>query len=260
MPWLDDDPQLNRPFGLDDFRAATHGLPVEAFVYVQTDVTPAYGLLEAEWAVAHADGVVAWAPLEDGPIVRAYLDALLRLGPRVKGVRRLIQSEPDPDFPQRLVDGLRLLPAYGYPFDICIRHHQLPATIAMVRGCPETWFVLDHLAKPDVKHHRLDPWREHLARLASLPNVVGCKLSGLITEADHQTWTPADLAPFVAHAIDVFGLDRLLFGSDWPVLTRAASYGQWTETLAGLTQHLDRDARGRLWSDNARRVYRLDAS
>jgi L-fuconolactonase len=251
MPWLDDDPHLNRLLGLADFRQATAGLPVDRFVYVQTDVTPAYGWLEAEWAVTQADAVVAWAPLED-PQARTYLDALRQLGPRIKGIRRLIQSEPDPQFPLRLVPGLRLLPDYGWPFDICIRHHQLPATILMVGACPDTWFVLDHLGKPDIKHHLLDPWRERVAELARLPNVVGCKLSGLVTEADHAGWTPSDLAPYVAHALEVFGPDRLLFGSDWPVLTYAATYTQWVHTLGELI------AEPAIWGTNARRVYQLN--
>jgi L-fuconolactonase len=253
MPWLDGDARLERAFDLLDYKNDTAGLGVEEVVYVQVDVTPAYGLLEAEWAVHQpVAGVVAFAPLEDGEVVRSYLDRLARLGARIKGVRRLIQSEEEPDFPLRLIEGLKLLPEYGLAFDICIKHHQLAKTVEMVRACPDTAFVLDHLGKPDVKAGLLDPWREHLSALAALPNVV-CKLSGLVTEADHQRWTPEDLAPYVSHAVAAFGPERILFGSDWPVVTHAASYPQWVETLHALVP----DQPENLWSANARRVYRL---
>ena len=264
MPWLDDNARLRQPFGLTEFVEHTDGLPVEAIVYLQVDVTPAYGLLEATWAADQAErdsrvaGVVAWAPLEDGMVARSYLDVLAKLGKPLKGIRRLIQSEPDPDFHVRadFLDGLRLLPKYGLSFDICIRHDQLARSIDMVRACPETAFVLDHLAKPDVKGHRLEPWRAQMAELAELPNVV-CKVSGLVTEADHAHWTPAELEPYVAHVLAVFGEDRVLFGGDWPVVTMAASYRQWVTTLDQFTSNLRPIPRQKLWADNARRVYRL---
>ncbi len=267
MPWLDDNAPLHQPFGLAELAEHTHGLPVEAIVYMQVDVTPAYGLLEAAWALAQAEhdprvaGVVAWAPLEDGHVVSSYLDALAKLGQPLKGIRRLIQSEPDPNFHVRpaFLDALRLLPRYGLSFDICVRHQQLRRTIDMVRACPETAFVLDHLAKPDVKSHRLDPWRAEMAELAELPNVV-CKLSGLVTEADDAHWTPADLEPYVSHVLATFGEDRVLFGGDWPVVTMAATYGRWVSVLDSLTSGLEPSARRKLWADNARRVYRLQTS
>jgi L-fuconolactonase len=264
MPWLDGDATLQRRFDLDDLSTAAHGLPLQQVVYVEVDVAPAYGLLEARWATDQAErdqrlaGIVAHAPMEDGGVVRAYLDALTDMGPRIKGVRRLMQSESDPDFQVRpgLLEGLRLLPEYGLSFDICILHTQLGRTLDMVRACPDTQFVLDHLAKPEVRLHALDPWREQMAELAELPNVV-CKVSGLVTEADHASWTTDDLQPYVMHALAVFGEDRVLFGGDWPVVTLAATYRRWVESLDALTAHLSDTAKHKLWADNARRVYRL---
>jgi L-fuconolactonase len=264
MPWLDALPALQQPFELPDVSVHTQGLAVQQLVYVQVDVAPAYSLLEARWALSQAEhdprlaAIVAFAPLDDGPPAAAYLTALADLGARIKGVRRLLQGESDPDFPIRadLLHGLRLLPRYGFSFDICIRHDQLPRTIEMVRACPETSFVLDHLGKPDIKNQQLEPWRTHLAELARLPNVV-CKVSGLVTEADHANWTITDLEPYVAHALDVFGDDRVLFGGDWPVVTLASSYATWVGTLQGLTATLSAAAKRKLWADNARRVYRL---
>jgi L-fuconolactonase len=251
MPWLDGDPVLGHPFGPPEFGEAAQGLNVESFVYVQVDTTPAYGLLEARWAAARQPtAIVAWAPMEDGEVARTYLDALVET-PRVKGVRRLIQSETEPDFPLWLVPGLRVLPGYGLSFDICIRHDQLARTIDMVRECPETDFILDHMAKPAIRARQLDPWREQIAQLAQFPNVV-CKVSGLVTEADHARWTPEDLAPYITHVLQAFGEDRVLFGGDWPVVTRASTYRRWVETVAQHSQS------PKLWRDNTRRVYRLD--
>ena len=264
MSWLEGDALLNRPYGLDEYRAQTAGLLIEAMVYVQVEVAPAYGVLEARWAAELArdeprlQGFVAWAPLEDGEQARAYLEALRGVSPLVKGVRRIVQDEPDPDFCRRpgFITGARLLAEFGLSCDLCLRHHQLPATIELVRQCPDTPFMLDHCGKPAIKGGRRDPWREQIAALAALPNVC-CKVSGLVSEAEWRTWQPADLAPYVAHVLECFGPERVVFGGDWPVLLHAAPYRRWVETLDALTAHLPARERRGLWAENARRFYRL---
>jgi L-fuconolactonase len=130
-------------------------------------------------------------------------------------------------------------------------------TIELVRQCPGTSFMLDHIGKPDIAGGVLDPWRQQIRELASFPNVV-CKISGLVTEADHQSWTEEDLAPYIAHVLEVFGEDRVVFGGDWPVVLQASRYRRWVETLDALTAELTETARRKLWADNARRFYRLD--
>jgi L-fuconolactonase len=263
-PWLSELPELNRTLDLAAYQDQVAEVPITGMVYVETDVAPQYALLEARWAVslAGADarlvGVVAAAPLHDGLRDRTYLEALAALGPLIKGVRRNLQDEFDPACCLRpgFIEGVRLLESYGYSFDICIRHDQLPAVTELVRTCPEVTFILDHLGKPAIREGRLDPWRGQIAALAALPNVA-CKLSGLVTEADWRRWQTDDLAPYVSHALQVFGPDRVLFGSDWPVVTLASSYGRWVETLAALTGHLSEGDQRLLWGDNARRWYRL---
>lgn len=266
MPWLDNDDLLGRPFGLADYREHTAGIDVAAMVYVEVDIAPAYGLLEAAWAAAQAredprlQGIVAWAPLEDGERVRSLLDALRATSPLIKGIRRLVQAEADPAFAllPGFVYGVQLLPEYGFSCDLGIKHTQLPAIIELVRRCPDTSFILDHIGKPDVAARRFDPWREQLRELASCPNVA-CKVSGIVTEADRERWTPDDLAPYVAYVLETFGEDRVLFGGDWPVVLHASPYRRWAETLDALTSGLSAEAKRKLWSDNARRVYRLPA-
>ena len=264
MPWIDDEPRLNRPFGLDDLSSDAENVRVETAVYVEVDVTPAYALLEARWAdqqPAQVGAIVAHAPVEDGAVLKTYLDALTSGARRVRGVRRLLQSEPDPDFlvSPGFLTGLRLLPRYELSFDICIRHRHLQRTVDMVRSCPDTRFVLDHIGKPDIKGQLMEPWRTHLSALAQLDNVV-CKVSGVVTEADHATWSVGDIRPYVAHVLAEFGEDRVLFGGDWPVVQLASSYRRWVAALEELTAGLSSEAKRKLWADNARRVYRLDAT
>lgn len=264
MPWLDGNELLDRPYCLAEYRAHTKGLEIAAMVYLQVEVAPPYALLEAQWVAdlarhdARLQGMVAWAPLEFGEQTRAFLVALRAMGPLVKGIRRITQAEPAVDFclQPRFVRGVQLLAEYGFSCDLCINAAQLESTIALVRRCPQTQFILDHFGKPEIAQQSLDPWRDGVRELAALPNVI-CKVSGLVTEAGHRQWTPQDLVPYVAHVLAVFGEDRVVFGGDWPVVLGASSYRRWVETLDGLTTHLSQAARHKLWAENARRFYRL---
>ncbi len=264
MPWLAGAGILERPYLPADYRALTSAIDIAAFVYVEVDVAAHYSLLEAQWVNALASeeprlqAIVAHAPLEHGPQVESYLAALRAIGSRIKGVRRLLQDEANPDFclQDDFIQGVQLLPRYNFSFDICIRHHQLGAAIELVRRCPEVRFILDHIAKPDIAHQLHEPWRSQMRSMAELPNVV-CKISGVITEAHHSIWSLADIEPYISHAIDVFGEERILFGSDWPVVRLASEYERWVETLDTITISMSETARHKLWAANAQRAYRM---
>lgn len=265
MSWLDDIPLLNQRYGLAEYAEHTRGLTIGAMVYLQVEVEPPYALLEARWVAERAredpriQAMVPWAPLEFGERARAFLQALVETSPLVRGVRRLLQGEADPAFCLRpdFVRGVQILPEYGLSFDICTKGDaQLASAIELVRRCPGTSFILDHIGKPDIKNHVLDPWRDQIRELAALPNVV-CKVSGMVTEADPQRWTTDDLAPYVNHVLEAFEEDRVVFGGDWPVVLLASSYRRWVEALDALTAGLSPAAKRKLWAENARRFYRL---
>ncbi len=267
VSWLKTSPKLNRPHGLAEYDAATAGVEVDAIVYLEIDADPSYRLTEAKQIAALAErdrriqGIVACAPLEDGDQVRALLADLVAIGPLVKGIRRIYQADPDPACCLRpgFVRGVQLLPEYGLTCDLCLNHTQVASTIELVRRCPGTEFILDHIAKPDIRGGGLDPWRGQMAELAGFPNIV-CKISGAVNEADHAAWTVADIRPYVEHVLTVFGEDRVVFGGDWPVVTHAAPWRGWVDALDEITAGFSDGAKRKLWAKNARRFYRLPAA
>ena len=260
--WCRDDPQLNRSFRIQDYLDATRGLDVEKSVCVEADVDDPHMLDETRYLLKLAEfkdnpvaGVVACCrPEHEG--FRKYLDKFAG-HPALKGVRRILHSQPDSlGQGKTFLDNVRSLSSYGLSFDICVLARQLPIAINLVRQCPSVTFILDHCGVPPVKEGSLDPWRAHLREIAGFPNVA-CKVSGLVAYADPACWTPEDLRPFVEHAIECFGWERVMFGSDWPVCTLSATLKKWVETLALLTLKASETERKQLFSENARRIYRL---
>jgi len=262
-PWLHEVPALLRPLLPADLvrenRSTGADLPA-GVVVVEADRAPDQALAEVEWVLGLSSvgprtvGVVAHADVERGADCAGGLGRLV-VAPGVVGVRRLLQDQR-PGFSTRpgFVAGVALVGGHGLPFDLCIRSHQLPEVTELVRRLPEVLFVLDHLGKPEVTASGYARWAADLARLAALPN-VRCKLSGLATEADPGHRTAADLAPFLRHAVDVFGPSRTMFGSDWPVLTLATSYARWLDLVRDAVDDLDADDRDLVMRGTALTTY-----
>ena len=260
--WLKDAPGIDSDYSIRDYEAAIAGRGIAKSVFVQADVDSEFGLQEARWALSLAEaegpveGVVAWAPVEE-PGLDEYLEKL-GTHPRLKGVRRLIQGETDPEFCARpaFVEGVRKLAGYDLSFDLCVYHRQLPAVIRLVRQVPEVSFALDHIGKPNIANGETVPWKNHIDELAGLDNVV-CKLSGVATEADWESWRVEDLRLYIDHIIDAFGCGRLMFGSDWPVSTLAVEYGRWLEIVQEATAGASDAEKRRLFWETAAGFYRL---
>lgn len=262
--WTAGAPSLNRKKLPADLDAAAAPVKIEQIVFVEVDVDLPQHLDEAAWVqkLAEADpritGIVAALPLERGKAVEADLDALLK-NKRLRGIRRLIQNQPDPDFCIKpdFLDGLKLLAQHDLVFDICVFHHHLPNVIKMVEACPDVRFVLDHIGKPAIKDGLLDPWRQHMKALAGHENVY-CKISGVANEADHKNWTREQLKPYIAHAIEVFGFDRAYYGGDWHVMELAIDYPEWVAIVDWVTEGASPEEKRKLFRETGIRWYRLD--
>ena len=262
--WAKGAPSLARDWTVQDLARAAKPYQIDGLVFVEVDVDMPQYLDEADWVeqLAGGDsrlkGAVVCLPLERGAALEPEIARVAKLK-TTRGVRRLIQNQPDPDFVLRpgFLEALKLLPKYKLSFDICIFHHQLTNTLEMVRRCPEVSFVLDHIGKPGIAAGLVEPWRAQIAELAKLPNVV-CKVSGVTTEADHRAWTPAQLRPYIDWVCDQFGIERILYGGDWPVSQLAGDYLQWLTTLEQATKDFTEGERRNLFRDNAIRVYRLN--
>lgn len=263
--WTAGAPSLKRKVLPADLDQAASPVKIDHLVFVEVDVDFPQHLDEAAWISELArkeprlKGMVAALPLERGSVIEKELD-ILRSHRILRAVRRLIQNQPDPEFCIRpdFISGLKLLARYDIAFDICVFHHQLPNVIKMVRQCPEVRFVLDHIGKPPIKAGLLDPWRKDLRELATLSNVC-CKISGVVTEADHRNWTREQLRPYIAHAIEVFGFDRVMYGGDWHVIELACSYPEWMEIVEWVIDDASSAEKRKLLRDNAIRFYKLDS-
>jgi predicted TIM-barrel fold metal-dependent hydrolase len=257
--WLAVTPPLRRRFGPEDLDTGAYELT--GAVFVQADCRDTEALDEVRWVMDLARdhplirGIVAYAPVHRGRLAWDDL-AAVAASPLVVGVRWLLQGRPREEITGKaLICGLRLLAEWDLTFDLCATHDQLTAVASLVEACPQTTFVLDHLGKPPVAEGRLDPWRGDLARIASLPNVA-CKLSGLATEAA-PGWTADDVRPYLEHALEVFGPQRCMIASDWPVATLAATAGQWFDVVLGIIAHLPAQQRAAVLSGTAAATYGL---
>lgn len=262
-PWLEENALMNREYLLHDYNNACLGLNIEKMVFVQCECSTSQYMQELQWVTdlaredARIKAIIPWAPLEDGEKVRPILDQMVK-NPLVKGIRRIIEFEKEPDFclQPSFVRGVQILADYCFSFDINIAHHQMENTIKLVQQCPETLFILDHAGKPDIRNHLFESWSGNIKELSKMSNVY-CKVSGLVTEADREHWTVEDLKPYILHILECFGWDRVAFGGDWPVMTQAAEYVQWVKALYDVVKKEPEENLKKLFHDNVIRFYRL---
>jgi L-fuconolactonase len=264
--WLDDPPlaPIRRTFTPEELTAELDKEGVDRTVLVEggrCDPDEAGLLLAYAQNTPQIGGVVVWADLTDpGLADRLAHDRELPGGGSIVGVRAQIQGEPDPDYLDRpdVHRGLRAVAAAGLAYDLVVTVEQLPAAARAAAVLPEVRFVLDHLGKPRIRAGAagLAQWRAPFAALAAAPN-TSAKLSGMVTEADWQAWRVEDLRPYVAEAVELFGPDRLMFGSDWPVCLLAAGYGEVRSALTQALPPLTEQEKHAIFGRTAARVYSL---
>ncbi|MCA9177922.1 MAG: amidohydrolase family protein [Planctomycetales bacterium] len=270
--------QLALPFEYDWLRAPQHApicrdylpedlLPhlqatgVQRTVFVQTQ----HNVAENRWVLSLAEqhdwiaGVVGWVDLASDQCESQVEE--FRQHPKFVGVRHITQDEPDDNFIVRedVMRGLQTLERHGVPFDLLFYVKHLRHAVTLGRELPELPMVIDHLAKPRIKEGGTEDWLPQLRGASQFPNIY-CKLSGMVTEADWQAWKPADLKPYVEAALELFGPQRCMFGSDWPVCELAGSYEQVHAALRELIGQLSQSEQDLIMGETARRFYRLPDS
>jgi len=261
-PWMSGPyERLRRTFLPDDLLPALEAAGVERTIVVQAcnDIDETHMLLGMAATDPRTAGVVGWADLTDPAVGDVLTDLRGRPGgDRLVGIRHLVHDEPDPEWLLRpdVGRGLAAVADAGLVFDLLVRARELPAASVIVDRHPDLRFVIDHLAKPPIASGALEPWATLLRPLGARDHVA-VKLSGLVTEADWQRWSDADLAPYIDWALEVFGPDRLMFGSDWPVCLLAATYDRVVRALVDALGDLSAPERATILTGNATRVYGL---
>lgn len=213
-------------------------------------------LLELAQQYSFIMGVVGWVNLCD-PRVQEQLERLSAF-PQLRGVRHVVQDEPEQGFVMRddFKRGIGSLQKFNLVYDMLIRSFQLPAATALAAHFPRQMFVLDHIGKPPISTGDMEPWRSEIRKLAALDNVV-CKFSGMVTEADWNSWRPQQITPYMEVVLEAFGPRRLMIGSDWPVCTLAGGYEQVMELVTNFIARLAPAERQELWGGTAARIYNI---
>jgi L-fuconolactonase len=230
--WMPD--ALRKPYGPDDLRPLIEAAGIDGTILVQTvsEVEETREFLQIAGSTDYIAGVVGWIDLTDQQT--SYILQELKAGPNgdyLVGIRHQVHDENDPDWllqPEVQVN-LEAIAEQGLVYDLLVRTRELPSAITVARDYPHLRFVVDHIAKPDIANGEIEEWASLMNEFAGLEHVA-CKLSGMVTEVNTESWSAADLEPYISTVYDIFGPDRLMFGSDWPVCTLVAGYQQVLDT------------------------------
>ncbi len=257
--WMGEGSPLAVNYGPDELRPLIKAAGVDYTVIVQAaqDVDEARWLLEIAEQNDFVAGVVGWVDLTD-PNVGETLDELQQ-SEYFKGVRHVWEGEDDPSwlYTSGALNGLKEIESRGLCYDFLVKPPNLPYVPQIMKEVPRLRAVIDHIAKPLIKDGAMEPWLSDIRKIATI-NGVRCKVSGMVTEADHENWTADDLRPYVHHILGMFGYDRLMFGSDWPVSTLAAPYEKVAGTARELLASLRPREKDAVFGGVAKAFYRLD--
>lgn len=256
--WIDESMRsIRRSFLPDDLEAQISTVGIDGVISVQArqilDETD-FLLKQAE-ANDFIKAVVGWVPLADANInelLERYKEA-----PKLKSVRHVVQGEACGFLGSEAFNhGINALKAYDLVYDILIFEHQLEEAIRFVDRHPNQAFVLNHIAKPQIKINQVEPWKENILKLSKRENVT-CKISGMVTEADFHNWQAAQLHPYLDTVLEAFGADRIMFGSDWPVCLVACDYKQWYDLIRKYIQQLSSIEQANIMGNTAIQTYKI---
>lgn len=256
-PWLDHAPELKRPWTVENVWAEAEDLGIEAAIHMEVDVVETDMLAESEFALnVHPKVIAAIAngrpENKDFPL---YLEKLGRIG-KVVGIRRLLQFQPPELSASPLfIENIKRLPAHGLNFDLCVKSHELAIAEKLAAAAPEVQFILDHCGNPKIGEGEWDTWVRGMDAIAALPNVA-CKVSGILANVKGN-WTVDQLRPYVEHVIAAFGWDRVVWGSDHPVVTIFADLTRWVHATEEILRGCSEEEQAKLLHANAERIYRL---
>lgn len=255
--WISNEMQvLQRDFGPDALLPQLQKAGIEGSIAVQADETTA----ETDYLLTLADqhdfikAVVGWTDLKSPDAEQRIVHH--KQSPKLAGFRSIMQGAPDHAYLAHalFVQNLQLLSKYNLSFDLLVYHHQMGSLLKCIEKLPDNRLMLDHIGKPDIKNGQIKEWKKNMKTLAEHPGLY-CKLSGMITEADHNSWTHEALLPYLETAAECFGTDRICFGSDWPVCLLAGSYAQVVEVADRFAQQVSLQEREKLFGLNALKFY-----
>lgn len=256
--WMPEGSPLRVNYLPDDLRPRLSEAGVDATVIVQAhpSVEETKWLLDIAAETNFVAGVVGWVDLLD-PNVGDTLDELQQ-SPYFKGIRHLWEIEEDPAWlaKSQAIAGLKEVERRGLCYDFLVRPPNLPHVPRIMEQVPDLRAVIDHIAKPNIKDREVEPWLSLMREVASIDG-MRCKVSGMTTEADMENWTQADMTPYVQHVLGMFGADRLMFGSDWPVSTQGTTYDRWADTIRDILVNLPDEPTRYVFGQTAIRFYDL---
>ncbi|MFC0780187.1 amidohydrolase family protein [Flavobacterium sp. HJSW_4] len=256
--WIDETMQnIQRDFLPEDLQPILKENQFEGCVAVQASQTEeeTHFLLDLASKNDFIKGVVGWIDLRNENIEERL--QFFSNKKKLKGFRHVVQGEPDDFmFGEEFRRGIQALKPFDYTYDILIFERQLPAAISLVKDFPNQRFVIDHIAKPDIKSGSIDSWKKGIEEIAKYDNVY-CKISGMVTEADWKNWKPEDLKPYLDVIFENFSIDKLMYGSDWPVLNVASDYNEVVKTLEDYIAEFSIEDQNKIWFENAKTFYKI---
>jgi len=232
---------------------------VDGVIAVQADQSEVETRFLVELSKTHPiiKGVVGWLDLRAANLEEKLAE--FSQYSIIKGYRHIVQGEPD-DFllSEDFQRGVSALKPYNYTYDILIFPRQLKAAASFVKKFPDQKLIIDHCAKPDIKNKKIEEWKIGMEEIAGQPNVY-CKLSGLFTEAAWKEWSPSDFYPYLDIVFNAFGTDRLVFGSDWPVILVSGIYVQWKSLIEKYMENFPEEEKQKVMGENAVKFYELES-